>query len=306
MREIEAMPEYHLFSQIRDLGMSEFTLLGNYADLEAAIKSLCDPEAPPQIFHLRNRDRQEAVMYHIARHLHNFVAASSSLIEHTRRLYRKLNEGKGTGKRPFSEYQVEVNRVFRDDPLAQFVNGLRNYCQHYRMPAIVLATTNTGPQNTLQRTIMLHKPHLLEFDRWEPPARRYLDTMPDRVELLAVAGAYRDKVEKFHTWFGDRERAIFAEEIGRFKEKERQRVLMTIEDDIDARMVNVSPLSKEECFVSMFDSRDYAELHQTLADSRERADKVIELLEREVLLPDKVKDKIIVMFQPSPQAESGG
>lgn len=147
---------------------------------------------------------------------------------------------------------------------------------------------------------MLHKPHLLEFDKWNPQAKRYLGTMPDRLELVVVAGAYRDKVVAFREWFGERERAIFADEIGRFKEKERRRVALTLEDEIDAYMARVSPLSKEECFVSLFDSRDYAELERTLPDSRERADKVIEIIEREVPISNDMKGKIIALFQPTP------
>lgn len=297
MKEIQAMPEYQLYTQIRDLGMSEFTFLGNYADLEAAINVLCAPSAPPQIFQVRNRDRLDAVMLHIARHLHNFVAASFSLIEHTRNLYRDLNDGKG--KKQFPDYQPRVDRDFKHDPLSQFVGCLRNYCQHYRVPAIILSTTNTGPNGALERTIMLDKRQLLQYDRWNAAAKRHLNTMPDRVALLTVAAAYRDKVVSFHDWFGARERTIFASEISRFKAKEGRRAMMTIEDEIDAYSAGISPFAKkEDCFLSMFDSREYAELEQTLPDSRERADKVIEILERDLALTGSLKNKIIGLFQP--------
>ena len=115
MKEIEVMPEYQLYTQIRDLGMSEFTFLGNYADLERDINVLCVPSTPTQIFAVRNRDRLEAVMLHIARQLHNFVAAAVSLIDHTRNLYTKLNVAKG--KKPFPEYQARVNQDFGADLL---------------------------------------------------------------------------------------------------------------------------------------------------------------------------------------------
>lgn len=298
MKEIEVMPEFRLYTQIRDLEMSEFTFLGNYADLERNINVLCGESTPTQIFAVRNRDRLEAVMFHIARQLHNFVAASSSLIDHTRNLYNKLNVGKG--KKLFSEYQTRVDRDFATDSLAQFVNGLRKYCQHYRMPAIVLATVYPTMQEPPQRAIMLQKPQLLEFDGWNSHAKRYLEQMPDRVELLAVATTYREKVEAFHNWFGERERAIFAPEIQRFREKEQRRVTMTLEDMIDAYTGQGSPLTKEDCFLSLFISQDYVELEQTLPDSRERVDKIIEIIERNVPISDEMKNKIIALFQPVP------
>ncbi len=213
MKEIEVMPEFQLYAHIRDLGMCRFTVLGNYTDLEPDINVLCGQSTPTQIFAVRNPDRPEAVIFHIARQLHNFLAASSSLIDHTRNLYNELNVGKG--KKPFPEYQARVDRDFATDPLAQFVNGLRKYCQHCRMPAIVLATVYPTMQEPPQRAIMLQKPQLLEFDGWNAPAKRYLEQMPDRVELLTVAIAYREKVEAFHNQFGERERALLAPEIQR-------------------------------------------------------------------------------------------
>jgi hypothetical protein len=41
MKQIEVMPACHLSPQVRDLGISDFTFVDNYADLGAAVNALC-------------------------------------------------------------------------------------------------------------------------------------------------------------------------------------------------------------------------------------------------------------------------
>ncbi len=75
---------------------------------------------------------------------------------------------------------------------------------------------------------------------------------------------------------------------------------MTIEDVISAYTGLGSPLTKEDCFLSLLISQDYAELEQPLPDSRKRADKIIEIIERQVSISEDMKSKIIALFQPAP------
>ena len=171
MNELRNMPEHELYLQLQGLNISIYTFDKNYSDLHNLINFLAsDPKAEP-LFWLKNRDKLMLVMRDVIRLIHNYVAASVSLIDHTRRLYDKLYTG--TGK--FIDYQSRIKSEFAQDPLAQFVKCLRKYCQHYKAPELDVTTSWSGEDGGYSRTVNLMKDDLMTFDGWLAPARKYLE-----------------------------------------------------------------------------------------------------------------------------------
>ncbi len=176
-REMQQMPEYDLYMQLRGFDISIYTFSQNFADLRNIIQALSGKDSEP-LFLIRNRDQLQIVEGDIIRKLHNFVASAQSLIDHVRRLHGKLYATSGR----FPDYQPRVDRDFASDPLSQFVGGLRNYCQHYRSPDLSITTSVEGSEMT--RRVGLLREDLESFERWEPPAREYLATVEKEVDLL--------------------------------------------------------------------------------------------------------------------------
>ena len=112
-------------------------------------------------------------MGEVTRLLQNFVAAVSALVEHSRRLHGRLCY-KPSSK--FPEYEEEVRQRFADAEVIQFVQGLRNYCLHYRTPGIGTTMTLVDLKNErFEKKVTLAKPDLLDFE-WNAPARRFLES----------------------------------------------------------------------------------------------------------------------------------
>ncbi|SRR5260221_8503845 len=106
MGELEGMRGQAVLRELQRLDLSVFILDVNYTDLRDVCQRMAtDPQADTLII-LRNRDQLQLVMMHIARPIHNFVAAVMSLREHTymiRNVWNKRADGK-----PFPDLQARL------------------------------------------------------------------------------------------------------------------------------------------------------------------------------------------------------
>ena len=297
MDELGKMPEYALFTQLQTFNVSIYTFDKNYQNLARLLKFLADDPRAEPLFVLRNRDQLILAMQDIIRLTHNFVAAALSLIDHTRRLHKKLYAGTGQ----FSDYQSRVSSEFAHDPLSQFVKCLRQYCQHYRAPNLAATTSLEPGDEILHRTFNLLKADLESFDSWSATARKYLDAVAERVDLLEVAAEYRRKVIVFCEWFQSRQREIHADDLRRFREKENQLLSLMLEDKIDmsfARSRQGVSHRKDNIFTSLFASREFDELEIIPRDSPKRPLRAIELLEQRFFpISEETKQRIVQLYE---------
>jgi hypothetical protein len=255
-----------------------------------------DPKAEP-LFWLRNRDQMNLAMRDIIRRIHNFVATALSLIDHTRNLHRKLYSDTDE----FPDYQSRINSEFFHDPLSQFIKCLRVYCQHYRAPNLDVTTSWEQGAEKPTITFNLLKVDLESFDRWSATAKKYLDDVDEKVNVLEVATQYREKVIAFYEWFQSRQEEIHASEIQRFRKKESEILSLTLEQKIDtsfAQSRQKLPHRKDEIFTSIFTSREFDELENIPRDSQNRPLRAVELLEERFFsIPDGTKQKIIQLYE---------
>jgi hypothetical protein len=297
MHELTEMPEYHLVMQLQGLSMSIYTFDRNYQTLRNFITSLASNPRFDELFILRNRDRLMVAMNEIIRFLHNYVASALSLIDHTRRLHRRLYSESDK----FADYHSRVTSEFARDPLAQFVKCLRQYCQHYKAPNLAVNESRNRGEERPIRTFNLLLEDLGTFDGWSSTAKMYLSAAGEQINVLEVATQYRDKVIDFYKWFQSRQGEIHADTLKQFRAKESELLLLQLEDKIDMYLAMDKqgiPYRKDEVFTSIFTSREFDELGSLPADSGARATRAIELLEERFFpVPEKIKRKIHILYQ---------
>lgn len=296
MDELQAMPEYQLVLQLKGFTTSIFVFEHNFHQLCGLIRQLNHaPESDP-IFTLRNRTHLQTELLHLIRLIHNYVAASQSLIDHTRNFYRKSYEG--TGK--FSDYQEKVEREFVNDPLAQFVKCLRQYCQHYRAPNVGMTFYfDRGDGKSLVKFNLL-KTDLEQFDSWNKKAKEFLSSIDAEIDILALATAYKIKVEHFYRWFEQRLTDIHQVELNRFKEKESRLLLLQLEGTIDTFVAGSgrqNMRNPDEVFLSVFSADDYDLLDSTTTNPDERVSAAIRLCESKYFaLPEDTQKRITNIY----------
>jgi hypothetical protein len=140
----------------------------------------------------------EAFLDEVERHLHNYVAAAHTRVDHFRRFKRE--------DMPVSfreEYQRRIDDEFKAAPLHRFIVDLRHLMLHVRLP-VSTATETWGPGDTWNFQVMLDSADLLErWDEWSPEARQYIEASGKSVDLGRTVATYTEKVIAFDRWVAE-------------------------------------------------------------------------------------------------------
>jgi hypothetical protein len=201
------MRETPQFARLQELNRFSYTLQifeANYRELDRLLWFVCDSPAGDQLFQRENRSAWEQAMKEVIRLLQNFVASVTALVDHSRRLYRRMYQPSDS----FPEYEEEAMRRFANNEVVQFVQGLRNFCLHYRTPSIGTTMTLVDLQNEkFEKRVTLSKADLLDFD-WNASAKRFIEGAPASIDLRESLDAYHSAIEDFYDWFSQRIRIL--------------------------------------------------------------------------------------------------
>ena len=289
MLEIRDMPERRTQIDLDCLERTTVVFHRNYVQLKKFL-GFCETDPENQdLWHMHSACKQEEFANETWRLLHNFVAAAFTLVEHTRILYRRLNaEGE------FPEYQARIDASFKTNPLAQFVQGLRNYVLHqgggelYFTGKIDVKTGRADVRLTLKTTT------LLRWDGWNRHAKRYLADSGDSVHIASLARDYHDSVKDFQSWFGGRQREVRREDLDRLREKETELFVMELNDRLGGIENGSPPASMGETglFIGLFDHSDYRDLEALPRSSNERVDAAVAKLRDHFPVPEPLETRI--------------
>jgi hypothetical protein len=186
-------------ADLAGLARSYRLFLGNDRELVSFLTAHEQPPAVLELWDLRNREALEGFLDEVDRLLHNYLASALSLRDHTLRMRRKYAKAAG-----WEEAYVEHERqIFLNDPVCSFVQKLRNYCLHFRLPIArgQVSGEVTAGQWSMSGSVNLLKSDLLVWKKWETPAEAYLDSAPDKIDLKDVVRHYTDSVNTFNAWF---------------------------------------------------------------------------------------------------------
>lgn len=266
----------------------------NYDELKKHIERFEGRITDPDFVLWVRRHSVDIFMEETLRLLHNFVAACASLIDHSRIFYR-LTFGASD---ILQEYQKEVDRRFVKDPISQFVIGLRQYAQHYRLPGIT--TVRQFGSDGIRGRVFLLKQSLLEFSRWNAPAREFIQSQSEEIDLLQVLQGYHSKVRSFHRWLQREWNRVHRREL-HAAELKRQAFLAKRSEELVLRLRQrlQGPKPKGTQLLDLFsDILSAEELHQL----RELENSVGEWVKRAVhlagmryLLPDELKAELLAL-----------
>ena len=98
-----------------------------------------------------------------------------------------------------ARYEAEAKKRFSEDPLCQFVQQFRNYCLHVANP-MVGSQFQFGIRGPDMATLTLVKQPLLSWSGWNPPARKFLLTCPDNIDLRPIISQYFEMADAFRQW----------------------------------------------------------------------------------------------------------
>jgi hypothetical protein len=194
---IAAMPGQIAWAKLARLNRIRKIFRGNASVLLEHVNRMHNPsEALPL---LSNRQAFEEFLDETERHLHNYVAAVQSRVDHLRR-FKREDMPKGLRE----EYQRRVDQQFSVSPLHNFITDLRNLILHVRLPVSMASLSlEPGGHRPLIYGAYLHSPDLLRWDGWSRQAREFIEACGSSVDLRRTVSTYTDEVIAFDGWVAE-------------------------------------------------------------------------------------------------------
>lgn len=171
----------------------------NSQELLDVTRRVNDPEEGLRLMTLDNQAAGEHIHREVTRRIHNFVAAALTLVEHTRIFIREHYSSSSIS----IAYQKKIDDEFANDPLAKFVQGLRNYMLHNGLPPseMYLQFSKQGQEGgRIETGVRLRTDKILEWEKWTAGAREYLVQCGEYIDIHSFAAAYTEKAISLNIW----------------------------------------------------------------------------------------------------------
>jgi hypothetical protein len=191
---ILAMPGRAAWVKLARLHRTAKIFRGNARALIDHLKRMEDPSVLLPI--VSDQRAFEELLDETERHLHNYVAAATTRVDH----FRRFKDAEWpAGSASDEEYQRRVDQDFKESPLHNFIVNLRNLILLVRLP--VSTTTETWQQlGTISFHVMLNSPDLLAWDGWNRLAREYIEQSGEAIDLGDTVSAYTSEILTFDRW----------------------------------------------------------------------------------------------------------
>jgi hypothetical protein len=207
--------------KVMNLQNSQYILDKNYEDLLNLIE---DYEKDLNLWSIEYRDKLDSLQKEMLRLLHNYSLSIFSLIEHTRNFLRDLNNEK------LSEGHKLLVKELKIDEKSLFIQELRNFVQHYKLPFIsarmLVTVLNQTGKGIYKQDILLDKTNLLDWKGWSRESRSYLENKKENIDLKEVVEIYHKWVKSFYTCFYELIKRLYAREINELIHLEDQIMIL--------------------------------------------------------------------------------
>lgn len=225
---IRASDAWRVHSALEELDFVVRLHMGNFLALKRWTKDVevgGDHEAVPHILQLwsqDNRQQFEAVLLEANRHLHNFLASASTLVDHTRNHVKRLYNGTAF----YDEYKAVTTQRFAQSPLCRFVHLLRNYNLHYQFPFVMggmsIQCDPPGQVKTVKTQMALRSEALLRWPKWDRYALEYLLASDKEVPIERLSNDYMIAIGDFYDWLRSRELTLQQSVLSRLDDRVEQ------------------------------------------------------------------------------------
>ncbi|HEX8862633.1 MAG TPA: hypothetical protein VGC06_26790 [Actinomycetes bacterium] len=208
------MPGAAAMIRLRRLGRTLRVFHGNADALLAHLRQMDD--LGRMLTTTTNPEALEEFGAETERHLHNFVAAAQSRVDHFRQFARAEWPEDSPSRQ---EYERRVEQEFRTSPLHNFIIKLRQLMQHVRLPLSTSQETWTrGDPWTVNFRVMLDSADLLRWPDWNLLARSYIQASGKAIDLAQTVITYSNEILAFDQWIAERFTHEHQEEIESYLE----------------------------------------------------------------------------------------
>jgi len=180
----DALRQVHSVMQLNEMDLLDLLEQPNH-DHGLAIELFQNQGAPT------TARRYYLEMYRL---LHNYVASTMTLVDHSRRVVNKESD-------PEFRHEYDLRKdAIAVQPVTVFVQDLRNYLLHYRLPPFTSQLAFGRGGSDVNSTIRLPRDKLIAWNRWNAEAKQFLRHQDSDFPLNEPVEAYRLLVDDLYEW----------------------------------------------------------------------------------------------------------
>jgi len=176
----------------------------NYHDLKNEFNKLHNHNSIKRIWHEEFPEELDGIIFELTRLLSNFVCMAKAVIDVNRVLLRKNIDDEIFLK----EISNEILKRFTNNPLAQFVEGLRNFSLHYESPIGNVKPVTSENENmgvgdkfeVIDSKLVLIKKKLSMWESWKK-GKIFLDSQEDNIDIESVIDEYYKLLTEYDCWY---------------------------------------------------------------------------------------------------------
>ena len=169
---------------------------------------------------------RENYMDELFRFLLNYTASASALVDHSRNLMRDYSRSQF-----YFAYQNRV-ALLSNLGVARFVQDLRNYLLHHRVPPISVNLHFTSTPNDLSFTVTLNRDRMLQWGKWKPQSKSDIRGH-EEIVLRQSVEEYTAAISELYNWLFTQFSIVHAEDLSDVERlKAEARELLGWPDDL--------------------------------------------------------------------------
>jgi len=146
----------------------------------------------------------------LKRKLHNFLAANSTIIDHTRRLVNSYPQVKNI----ISE---RIKKDFEESPLNNFIKDLRNYFSHYSLP-LMTGEIKLKNYNLVVTQPILFKEELLKWAGWNKYSKSFILNSESDLIVRNIIVEHYNRMAELYTYLRQSLIEVYNEEYKKYDE----------------------------------------------------------------------------------------
>ncbi len=213
--EIRSSAGFKALMQLELLSLNFYIFDMNYKQWKEYASSLKHTENFLKLWDQNNRKESNLVLGELTRLLLNFLGSATSLVAVTRNSVPVWYKDTKIAQ----EYDEKKEQI-KSDEEAMFIEGLRNYAQHDKLPFVTGQFTVNIQEKSVATRFILDRDILLQGDWKKEKGKDFLLRNRKEIDIEDIVDDYYKKILEFHQWIFSRIQETNSQEIQITSEKQ--------------------------------------------------------------------------------------
>lgn len=293
MDELRNSTEQKTVDKIRHFSISLEIFVSNFNELKLHLEIHNNPQISLELMSQTNRELLHQYQKEITRLLHNYIASTLSLIDHTRKHHTELYGHNNL----FPDYQEKIDTHFKFHPLSNFIKDFRQYIQHVSMPSLSSRLHWQRGAPDFEISIRISVESLKKFSNWSSKSKEFIKSLDEDFDLLEVIIEHESHVKEFYEWFINKQQIIHKsdyEKVNQIRNKIRNTELGEFISQVIKKPKSIEDFESE---LFRFYRKDDLQLWIRTENKAERVQQILQMLKSEEIRNTDFENRIVKLYK---------